>query len=151
MHHPQRRIRTILDQPEFNIALFGFLVNLPWEFLQVPFFRRMATAMHWPAVKDCTAAAAGDAVILVVAFWLVAAAAGTRTWMMELTWARLLGFLAIGLLVTIAIEGYATAVGRWEYSEAMPVAPILQVGAVPLLQWLVLPPFVVWLVRRQIG
>lgn len=35
-------------QPEFNVVLFGFLVNLPWEFLQVPFFRQMAAAPHWP-------------------------------------------------------------------------------------------------------
>lgn len=146
-----KRLHRVLRQPEFNVVLFGFLVNLPWEFLQVPFFRQMATAIHWPAVKECTAAAAGDAVILLVAFWVVAAAAGTRTWMMELSWARLLGFVAIGLLATIAIERHATAVGRWEYSEAMPVAPLLQVGVVPLVQWLVLPLVVVWLVRRQIG
>lgn len=97
------------------------------------------------------AAAAGDAVILVVAFWLIAAAVGTRTWLMKLTWVRLVGFLAVGLLATTAIERYATAVGRWQYSEAMPVAPFLQVGVVPLLQWLVLPLLVVWLVRRQIA
>lgn len=55
-----RRPLRILDQPEFNVVLFGLLVNLPWEFLQVPFFRGMETALHWAAVKECTAAAAGE-------------------------------------------------------------------------------------------
>ncbi len=30
------RSRAILDQPELNIAIFAFLLNYPWEFLQIP-------------------------------------------------------------------------------------------------------------------
>jgi len=32
----------------------------------------------------------------------------------------------------------------------MPVIPLLGVGLSPLLQWVVLPPIVVWFVRRQL-
>lgn len=149
MHEIRRPLR-ILDQPEFNVVLFGLLVNLPWEFLQVPFFRGMATALHWAAVKECTAAAAADAIILLIAFWLVAAGSRSRRWMMQLTGARVLGFIAVGVVTTIGFERHATAVGRWEYSDAMPVVPSLQVGLVPLVQWVVLPLLVIWLIRRQL-
>jgi hypothetical protein len=32
----------------------------------------------------------------------------------------------------------------------MPVVPLLEVGLSPLLQWIVLPPLIVWFVRRQL-
>ena len=58
---------------------------------------------------------------------------------------------AIGLIVTIALEYWATQIGgRWEYAEAMPRLPLLGTGLAPLLQWLLIPPLVIWLVRRQI-
>ena len=39
---------------------------------------------------------------------------------------------------------------RWAYAERMPVIPLLEVGLSPLLQWIVVPPLIVWLVRRQL-
>lgn len=149
MHEP-RRLVWVLDQPEFNVVFFGFLLNLPWELLQVPFFRGMMTALHWPAVKECTAAAAGDAMILLVAFWLVAAGSRSRSWMMQLTGPRVLAFVAAGLVATIGFERHATAVGRWEYADAMPIVPWLEVGLVPLVQWFALPVLLVWIIRRQL-
>jgi len=40
---------------------------------------------------------------------------------------------------------------RWAYSEAMPHLPVLGTGLLPLLQWLVIPPLVLWFIRRQIA
>jgi hypothetical protein len=54
-------------------------------------------------------------------------------------------------IVTIALEYWATQIGaRWEYAEQMPRLPLLGTGLAPLLQWLLIPPLVAWLVRRQI-
>lgn len=91
----------ILELPEFNVLLFAFLLNFPWEFLQVPFFRDMPAMDHWEAVRVCTQA-------------------------------------------TVIAE-------RWTYAEHMPVLPVLGTGLLPLMQWLILPPLIVWLVYRQIG
>lgn len=52
--------------PEFNVVLFAFLLNLPWELWQVPLFDHMPLAPHWEAVKTCSRAAVGDAVIALV-------------------------------------------------------------------------------------
>ena len=46
-----RGLRRILDAPAVNVALFAFLLNYPWEFLQVPLFRDMPTAPHWEATN----------------------------------------------------------------------------------------------------
>lgn len=36
------------------------------------------------------------------------------------------------------------------YAEAMPTLPVLGAGFAPLLQWTLLPPIVMWFVRRQL-
>lgn len=137
--------------PEVNVVLFGFLLNYPWEFLQVPFFEGMPNAPHWEATKLCSRAAVGDAAILLVVYWAVSAVARDRRWIARPRF-RLAGlFVALGLAVTVAFEHWATGVlGRWQYSDAMPVVPLLQIGATPFLQWVLLPLLLLWLVRRQI-
>ena len=141
----------ILNVPETNVAIFAFLLNFPWEFFQVPFFAGMATAPHWDAIRFCTRASLGDAGIAVVAFWAVAIAVRSRTWVRHPRPVEVLGFVAGGVAITIVFEWLATGVlGRWAYADTMPVVPLVDVGLLPLLQWIVLPPLIVWFVRRQL-
>lgn len=137
--------------PEANVALFSFLLHLVWEFAQVPLFAGMPSADHWAAVRVCARATVGDAVIALLAFWGVAATARSRTWVLAPTRGQCLAFLGIGILITIAMERLATEVlGRWAYGAEMPIVPILRVGLSPLPQWVVVPPLVLWIVRRQL-
>lgn len=138
--------------PEPNIALFAFLLNFVWEMLQVPFFVAMPEMPHWQAVLVCARATVGDVEISLVAFWLVAAfAASGRRWVLRPGRRQIAIFVAAGVVVTVVLEMAATRVWhRWAYSRLMPVLPMLDVGLVPILQWIVVPPLVVWLVRRQL-
>ncbi len=43
-------MKRLLVTPEFNVVLFAFLLNFPWEFLQVPFFAEMPAMVHWDAI-----------------------------------------------------------------------------------------------------
>lgn len=136
---------------ELLIALFGFLLNLPWELLQAPLYRGLAASGHWEGILVCARAAAGDAGIAVAAFWIVSAASRSRGWLRQPGRMQVAGFTAAGLAITIVIEAWATQVaGRWQYAEAMPVVPVLGTGLAPLLQWLVIPPAVLWLAGRQL-
>mgnify|MGYP001576796075 CR=1 FL=1 len=140
-----------MDWPETNVVLFAFLLNLPWEIWQIPLFKGVASLAHWDGVIMCTRAAVGDAVITLLAFWLVAATVRSRGWIRRPTAVTLGTFVAVGVVATVVLEYWATQVGgRWQYAEAMPRLPLLGTGLAPLLQWLLLPPLVVWLVRRQI-
>lgn len=49
----------------------------------------------------------------------------------------LLGLL--GGLVATVIEWRALATGRWQYTDKMPLVPIVKVGLSPLVQLMVLP------------
>ena len=148
-----RRLQALTRTPEFNVALFAMLLNLPWELWQVPLFDRMPVSPHWEAVRTCSRAAAGDAVIAVLAYWSVALVVRHRGWVVVPTTSRELAFTACGLAVTVAIERLALGglwMQDWSYSPLMPVVPGLGVGLSPLVQWLVLPPLLIWLVRRQL-
>ena len=140
-----------MNWPESNVVLFAFLLNLPWELWQIPLFKNMPSLAHWDGVILCTRAALGDAAIALPAFWLVAAVAGTRDWIRRPTGITLGAFVAIGPVVTIVLEYWATQIGaRWEYAEQMPRLPLLGTGLAPLLQWLLIPPLVAWLVLSLI-
>lgn len=119
--------------------------------LRAPFFRGLAETAHWEAVKLCSLAAVGNAGLSVAAFWVVAVAARARSWILNPTIPNLLGFIGIGLAITLAAERLATGpLYSWAYAESMAVVPLLEIGLAPFLQWIVLPPLLVWFVRRQL-
>lgn len=144
------QLKRLLVTPEFNVALFAFLLNFPWEFLQVPFFAEMPAMAHWDAVVFCTRATLGDVLIALTAFWVVAALRRSRQWLRRPDAREILGFVAFGIMITIALEWHATELQqRWQYAEWMPTLPLLGTGLAPLFQWLLLPPLILWLARRQ--
>jgi hypothetical protein len=147
-----RWLASLPSTPEFNVLVFSFLLNLAWEVWQILFFRGMADQPHWLGVKACTQATFGDAGIALAAFWVTAAYARTRSWILRPNRLDIAIFLGVGVVVTIIFEALATGMlERWAYNDAMPRLPVLGTGLLPLLQWLALPPLVLWFVRRQIA
>lgn len=137
--------------PEIHVALFAFLLNVPWEFLQVPLYVSMPTLPHWQAVQVCMQAALGDVLIALTGYWAVAAWRRRRSWLRDYGAKEILGFVLVGVGLTVALEWYATlASQRWEYAPLMPTVPLLGTGISPLLQWLILPPLILWISRRHL-
>lgn len=141
----------ISNLPELNVALFAFLLNFVWEMWQIPFFAEMPQMPHWEAVWLCTRATMGDVVIMLIAFWSVATAVRSRVWVLHPNWRQITSFVLVGVLITIGMEELSLRLGRWEYAPLMPTLPWLGTGLVPLAQWIILPPVVLWFVRRQIS
>jgi hypothetical protein len=137
--------------PELNVFGFGVIVNYPWELLQTPLFQGMSTAPHFEATRVCTLAALGDGALLVAAFWAAAAAARSRHWLLHPRGRDVLMLVLVGQALNVALEWLNTEVWqRWAYAPVMPIVPLLGTGLSPLLQWLLLPPLVVAIVRRQL-
>ena len=136
-------------QPWAALALFAFLLNFAWEVLQVPFYRGIEDAPHWDATLACLRATVGDVAITGVAYGMVATRSG-RNWLARPTPVRLTSFVGVGVLATGVIELLSVHVlERWAYGPHVPV--VFGVGLPPFLQWLLLPPIVVWLARRHLG
>lgn len=119
----------------------SFFLHFFWEMVQIPFFVDMTEARHWDVVWLCTRATIGDANIAVGAYTLAAWMAKDWFWAAN-GWGRinLSVYLAVGLIVTVIFEYWATGEGeRWSYSELMPVLLWAGTGLLPLAQWILLP------------
>lgn len=119
----------------------SFFLHFFWEMIQVPFFSGMAEVPHADVVWLCTRAAFGDANIAVVAYAGAAATARHGFWLAK-DWPvrAVTAWLAVGLVITVVFEAWATGAGaRWSYAPEMPRVPLVGTGALPLLQWLVIP------------
>ena len=121
--------RNLVELPELNIAFFSFLLHFVWEMWQAPFFAEMASTAHASEVLVCSRATLGDA-----------PRAG-----------EVLIYLGIGLTLTVVFEWLATGpLDRWEYGSEMPRLPILGTGLLPALQWIMVPPWALWITARQL-
>ena len=78
---PPERMKRLIGPPTRTLAIFAFLLNLPWEFAQVPLFAGMPTAQHWTAVQSLSVGP-------------------TRR--------RITAFVAVGVLITVVMERLAT-------------------------------------------
>ncbi len=145
------KIRKLINIPELNIAFFSFAFHFIWEFIQVPTYAGMAELDHWQGVLVCTQATFGDVGIALVAFWTTSISVRARQWIRALELKPLGIYVLTGIAITIALEYiYTQITHRWTYSDLMPLVPPLGTGLSPLLQWVIVPLLVVFVVRRQI-
>ena len=133
-----------MKRPVIRLFLASFVVavavNFVWEMGQSPLFVPMGgwVSGSW----RCFVASLGDGAIV-----LAIAAAG-RIFFRRVDWfvrPGVAGYVfmgTLGIMVAIAIETGARAMGRWSYTDRMPLIPVVHVGLVPVLQMLVLPPLV---------
>lgn len=134
--------------PVSVLACFSFLLHFLWEMLQVPLYADMARMAHWSGIVVCAKATAGDVVIALAAY---ATAAGfARTWHWRASRPHVATYLAMGVTITVVLEGLNVYVWhRWTYAPAMPL--VIGIGVSPLLQWVIVPPLALWLMQRHVA
>jgi hypothetical protein len=125
-----------------SIFLVAVLLNYLWELAQAPLYvglERYNAAVFW----HCFVASLGDGIMVMIIF-----AAGWITlrqwdWFQRPGAAGYLVILTAGLTLAVLVEWMAVRIlGRWAYTERMPVVPSLGVGIVPIAQMLILPPLI---------
>jgi hypothetical protein len=131
------RPRSIRFRRSAMIALELFTLNFLWEMAQTRFYSSMKGLPFWFATWLCTRAAAADVALLALCFVIAALVARDAVWPLHPTSKPIATFFALCLLATVAIEHWAIATRRWSYSNDMPM--IFGVGALPLLQWVLIP------------
>ncbi|TAL85987.1 MAG: hypothetical protein EPN62_13100 [Candidimonas sp.] len=141
----------IMKSVQINLLFFGFVINFVWEMLQMPFFSYPADTSLTRINLACIQASAGDAAMIVIAFWVVVFLQKDRKWYLHPSVRSLAFFLLPGVIMTIVFEAMATgAIHRWAYANSMPTLPVLGTGLVPIAQWLLLPLVIIFIVRRQV-
>ena len=129
--------------PEIRLLSIALPLELLWEIAQFPLFTLWYEG-SWPsilfALVHCTL---GDLIIMFCAYSLVSLINKSRFWYQNKAAILLNGFLftLFGLTYTVYSETINVSIrGTWEYTELMPMIPLLNVGSMPFLQWLIIPP-----------
>ena len=134
--------------PEVQLLTLALPLQLLWEIAQFPLY----TVWHegdWGYILyglvHCTL---GDLLILLCIFWLVALFNRNRRWYLEAVLANGFLFTILGIGYTIYSEIVNVRVkGTWGYTELMPIVPVIEIGGMPFLQWVFIPPILLVLMR----
>ena len=136
----------------FVFALLTFVFHFTWEIIQAPFFGHLPSMNHWQTTLICLKATIGDVGIAFAGFALSATWDRDRRWFDAPSAGAVIAYFATGVITTFAFEWYSVHwANRWEYSEIMPVIPIVRVGLVPVMQWMIVPAIVLFFLQRHRG
>ena len=135
--------------PELRLLGLGLPLELLWEIAQYPLYD-VWHQNDWGYILyglvHCTL---GDLLILLLAYGVVAGLTRDRFWYRKRPVVGGLMFTLLGATYTAYSEiNNVWIKGTWGYMELMPLVPVLGVGGMPLLQWLLIPPVLVWLMRQ---
>jgi len=134
--------------PEYLLLVLSLPLHLLWEIAQFPLY----TVWHegdWGFILyglvHCTL---GDLLILLSVFWFVSLLNKSRYWAFSPSMPNIVLFTILGLIYTIFSEIVNTRIkGTWGYTELMPIVPVIEVGGMPFLQWLLISPLLLWLMQ----
>lgn len=145
---PQLPQRKWLSIPELQLLMFGLPLELLWEIAQFPLYTVWQEG-DWSYIlyglAHCTL---GDLLILLVTYWIVALLNRNRYWYRSNIPVNGSLFTLIGLGYTIYSEILNVSIkGNWDYTELMPIIPVIEIGGMPFMQWLLIPPVLLWLMR----
>ena len=127
------------------IGLAAYFLHFVWEMAQGGLFETMTRLPFWSATAWCARAAAWDVVISFASYAAASVVSRDIMWPGNLRAVPLAIYLVTGMAITIAIERWALAAGRWKYAPEMPA--IGGIGLAPLLQWVVVPIAIAAVVR----
>ncbi|WP_017326037.1 hypothetical protein [Synechococcus sp. PCC 7336] len=144
-----RWFERVLLLPEVNLFVFAFLVNFVYEVWQSPFFEfydRSSLAAKIAAINHCTV---GDGIIIVVCYWIASLLLRSRFWILQPGWRQVVLFASLGFAYTFVSEIYRVRIAHL-YGLSGLVVPGIGISWLPLLQWIVLPPLILYFVRWQL-
>jgi hypothetical protein len=132
------------------IFIVAVALNYVWEVAQAPMY---AGLEDWNSVWwHCFVAALGDGILVWLIFLVGWITFRRFDWYAPLNSRALALMLLAGLFIGFGIEWVAiNLLGRWAYTVDMPLLPGLDVGLVPVLQMLLLPPAIFRIAARWNG
>ncbi|MBC7435927.1 MAG: hypothetical protein H7332_07650 [Bdellovibrionales bacterium] len=122
-------------------------INYPWEVLQMPLYTGQGDWLTF--ARHCLLPSLGDGVILEIIFLCGVIVFGSASWADRPGLTGYAVMLGLGAVISVAVEwGAVHVLDRWSYAPGMPLWPGVDVGLVPVLQMLVLPPIAFALTAR---
>lgn len=142
-------LNRALSLPEFNLFLFAFLLHFVYEVWQSPFYDFYDAPTLADKILALTHCTFGDGVITVGVSLVVSLTMRSRRWITYPTKQAVAWFIVLGWLYTFFSEIYRTRIAHLYGTLGLSV-PGLGISWLPLTQWLIIPPLVLFLSRHQI-
>jgi hypothetical protein len=143
-------MRAVFYNPVLNFFFFSFVLNATWEWIQSPFFIDITSDLNtiiWYRIH-CTL---GDSLILITGYILTSFYYRNFNWVRNSNVKHHVVFVVMGVIYTLFSEYLNVYVNNsWSYSDYMPLLPFVNIGLVPLFQWIILPPIIIFITKRQI-
>ena len=121
-------------------------ISVVWEMSQSALFAPMGGTPR--AVWRCFVASLSDGIIILAVAAIGALLFRRFDWFVRPGPAGYVFMAVVGAVVATSIERWALSTGRWAYAVGMPLISALNVGLVPLLQMVILPPLIFALAVR---
>ncbi len=133
-----------MTRPLVVLAVVSFFLHLVWEKTHIALYTGYE-AMEG-VLPVYVFATVGDVAYVLAAVLLVALFKGGIRWLRDVRATDYAGLAVLGLSIALFVEYKAAALGRWEYTDAMPLVHGL--GLSPLAQMTVLLPLSVFITIR---
>lgn len=124
------------------LAVCAFVLHILWERSHIALYTGYETMKG--VLPVYLFATLGDVAYTLGAVVLIALFKGSWTWFREPQLRDFAGLAILGLSIALFVEYKALALGRWEYTDAMPLLGVI--GVSPLMQMTILLPLSVFLV-----
>ncbi|PSB48929.1 hypothetical protein C7B80_04300 [Cyanosarcina cf. burmensis CCALA 770] len=141
-------IVRVMATPEVNLFIFAFLLNFVYEVWQAPYYEFYGSPSFLDKIKDLTHCTFGDGVIILISNWIVSGLARSRYWVLKPSRKLMLLFTGTGLVITLITETYRVNVSK-TYGVPVLAVPGLGMSSLAVVQWIILPPLVLYFARRQ--
>ena len=127
------------------------VLHFMWEIAHMPLYTLWETGTRNEIAFAAVHCTGGDVLIALAAIVGALVFFGHRGWPNQSFASVFATTVIIGIVYTAFSEWLNIEVrASWEYSELMPVVPIIGMGLSPLLQWLVVPTVAVYWSRRPL-
>lgn len=127
---------------------FSFVIFGTWEWVQTPFFiddTENINKIVWYRIH-CTF---GDMMILASVIIITSLIKRSLSWIFAPSGFYYIAIIILGVSYTLYSEYRNVYLAKnWDYSVLMP--ELFGIGLLPILQWLLLPPLIIYILKRFI-
>lgn len=129
--------RSVFKRVSYFIIAFSFLLNFFWEMLQMPLYEGMEPGIQ--TTLFCALAAVADAVMVLLIYYAFGLIYKSPLWIKHLNYVRVILLILTGGLGAVLMELRHLHSETWGYKQTMPLIPFVDVGVLPVLQFMSLP------------
>ncbi len=124
------------------VAVVSFIAHFMWEMAHIGLYTGYEHITRLPITLYATI---GDVVYVLIGVLLVSLFKRSFAWFDTPNRGDFIALAVIGFLIALFVEYKGLMLGRWVYTDAMPIVPLLNVGLSPLVQMTILLPLSVWI------